>query len=41
MKYYFSKYLQLHNVVIENAELLYHNDKWTQIQYLEPFNIKK
>lgn len=32
-----SKEICLHDAVMKNTELLNHNDKWTQLQYLNPF----
>ena len=36
-----SKELHLHNVVINNVKILDKNDKWSQLQFLEAYYIKK
>ena len=35
-----SKELHLHNAVIENTEIIDHNDNWAHLQYLEAYCIK-
>ena len=35
-----SKELHLHNAVIENTEIIDHNDNWAHLQYLEAYYIK-
>ena len=36
-----SKELHLHNAVINNVKILDKNDKWSQLQFLEAYYIKK
>ena len=35
-----SKEMHLHNAVTENNKIIYHNDNWVHLQYLEPYYIK-